>query len=157
MTHIRIFKYSSHSETKRKMPWIWAQKSWKFICLRILGSESAKRLLVDCWSPNAEEVIFDLPKCWLYFTLTRQACEIGLVSEVLPPERLLERAQVRTPLIVCAIRMDSLFNCNLFHVYFYFFFIKNIKQELGEQWIREERPRILRGGSTVEVNCCLEL
>ena len=26
-----------------------------------------------------------------------------------------------------------------------------MKQELGEQWIREDRPRILRGGSTVEV------
>merc|ERR1712032_732696 len=65
---------------------------------RILGSESAKRLLVDCWSPNAEE-----------------AREIGLVSEVLSPERLLQRAQ-----------------------------------ELGEQWIREDRPRILCGGSTVE-------
>jgi len=65
---------------------------------RILGSDTAKRLLLDCWSPNAEE-----------------ARQIGLVSEVLPPERLLERAQ-----------------------------------ELGEQWIREDRPRILRGGSTVE-------
>merc|ERR1712037_660851 len=43
---------------------------------RILGSDTAKRLLLDCWSPNAEE-----------------AREIGLVSEVLPPERLLERAQ----------------------------------------------------------------
>ena len=30
-------------------------------------------------------------------------------------------------------------------------FAKSIKQELGEQWIREDRPRILRGGSTVEV------
>merc|ERR1712130_289999 len=65
---------------------------------RILGSDTAKRLLSDCWTPNAEE-----------------AREIGLVSEVLPPEKLIERAQ-----------------------------------ELGEQWIREDRPRILRGGSTVE-------
>jgi len=65
---------------------------------RILGSEVAKRLLIDCWSPNAEE-----------------ALQIGLVAEVLPPERLLPRAQ-----------------------------------ELGEEWVREGRPRALRGGSTVE-------
>jgi len=65
---------------------------------RILGSEVAKRLLIDCWSPNAEE-----------------ALQIGLVAEVHPPERLLPRAQ-----------------------------------ELGEEWVREGRPRTLRGGSTVE-------
>ena len=70
-----------------------------------------------------------------------QAREIGLVSEVLPPERLLERAQVRT---------DSLLNCQL-SFFIFGLTAKKIKQELGEQWIREDRPRILRGGSTVEV------
>jgi len=48
---------------------------------RILGSDTAKRLLLDCWTPNAEE-----------------AREIGLVSEVLPPEKLIERAQVSIPI-----------------------------------------------------------
>lgn len=43
---------------------------------RILGPENAKRLLVDCWRPNAQE-----------------AKEIGLVAEVLPPDLLMERAQ----------------------------------------------------------------
>ena len=32
---------------------------------RILGSESAKRLLIDCWTPTAEEVILDPAKWWL--------------------------------------------------------------------------------------------
>ena len=43
-----------------------AKNHEKIICHRILGSESAKRLLVDCWSPNAEEVTFDLTKLWHY-------------------------------------------------------------------------------------------
>ena len=34
---------------------------------RILGSESAKRLLIDCWTPTAEEVILDPAKWWLNY------------------------------------------------------------------------------------------
>eukprot|EP00090_Calanus_glacialis_P033520 TRINITY_DN55711_c0_g1_i1.p1 TRINITY_DN55711_c0_g1~~TRINITY_DN55711_c0_g1_i1.p1 ORF type:complete len:273 (-),score=80.12 TRINITY_DN55711_c0_g1_i1:58-795(-) len=65
---------------------------------RILGSESAKRLLIDCWKPTAAE-----------------AKEIGLVAEVVPHKELLVRAQ-----------------------------------ELGEEWARSGRGRIIRGGGDVE-------
>ena len=75
-----------------------------------------------------------------------QAREIGLVSEVLSPERLLERAQV----LDATNRTNSPLNCQL-SFYIFGLSAKKIKQELGEQWIREDRPRILRGGSTVEV------
>ena len=30
-----------------------------------------------------------------------------------------------------------------------------IEQELGEEWVREVRPRTLRGGSTVEVEALI--
>ena len=45
---------------------------------RILGGETAKRLLEDCWKPTAQE-----------------AQDVGLVAEVLPHDDLLTRAQVR--------------------------------------------------------------
>jgi len=43
---------------------------------RILGSDSAKRLLIDCWRPTALE-----------------AMDIGLVKEVVPHDKLMVRAQ----------------------------------------------------------------
>ena len=85
--------------------------------------------------------------------MVKQALEIGLVSEVLPPERLLQRAQVRRTLLPAQIGR----NCQLRLICVQIIFVKNTKQELGEQWIREDRPRILRGGSTVEVKYCLKL
>ena len=45
---------------------------------RMLGRETASRLLDDCWRPSAQE-----------------AEDVGLVSEVVPHDQLLARAQVR--------------------------------------------------------------
>jgi len=43
---------------------------------RVFGEEVARRLLVDCWKPSAEE-----------------AREVGMVAEVLTPDKLMARAQ----------------------------------------------------------------
>jgi len=43
---------------------------------RVFGEEVARRLLVDCWKPSAEE-----------------AREVGMVAEVITPDKLIARAQ----------------------------------------------------------------
>ena len=94
---------------------------------RIMGEENARRMLEEGWKPKAEE-----------------AKEIGLVSEVVPHDQLLARAQVTTSSHVSNVftRVQCLHTCPVSsHV--------SPLQELGEQWAREGRERRLRGGATV--------
>ena len=63
---------------------------------RIMGEESARRMLEEGWKPKAEE-----------------AKEIGLVSEVVPHDQLLARAQVTTSSYVSSVftRVQCLHTC----------------------------------------------
>ena len=75
----------------------------------LIGYVMRKSSVQDSWQWHSKETSSWLleSKCWGgdiwhfgdFWTTMEQARQIGLVSEVLSPERLLERAQVRTPQI----------------------------------------------------------